>query len=61
MLLSKEDFVFRMLKEADRSPYLYGEYVISLIKSLRRQGVQCAAEDDELYASFGEAWRKVYN
>lgn len=61
MLLSKEDFVFRMIREAERSPYLYDGYVVSLIKSLHRHGIRCTAGDDEIYAAFAEAWRKLYN
>ena len=60
MVLSKKDFVFRMIAEMDRVPYLYRSYVYSMIKGMNRRGIHCEASDEEVYVAFSEAWNRVY-
>lgn len=57
MTYAVSDFVFIMLKEARKCPYLYKSYVYSLILAMRkRYGIQCDASDDEIYEAFKKAW-----
>ncbi len=51
------DFVFIMMKEVQPCKYLYKSGVYSLIRRMRdHDGIQCDASDEEIYASFKEAW-----
>ena len=57
MKTSKQNFVYRMLKEAMGCKYLYKDYVYSLITALRKNyGIECEAGDDEIYAEFKSSW-----